>query len=192
MKKMMCVVLAMMLTLGLAACGSEPAETTLPGETPAGNQIQPAESQPEETLTGASETEPVNYGYQFAYGDLMIGMTMDAAPLVEALGEPMSYSEEQSCAFDGLHKTYYYGSFYLQTYPDGDKDRVYQVWMVDDSVTTQEGAYIGMTQTEVEAVYGTEGYNGSNAWQIEAGTCILTIILDNGVVTSIQYVANVL
>ena len=90
-------------------------------------------------------------------------------------------------AFDGLDKSYYYGSFYLETYPQGDKDFVYGWWFADDSVATPEGIYIGSTQAQVEKAYGSDGYNGSNAYTVNKEAGMLTIILDNGAVSSIQY-----
>jgi hypothetical protein len=120
-----------------------------------------------------------------------IQMHADAAPVLEALGEPVSYTEEASCAFTGLDKTYNYGGFFLNTYPIGDKDYIYGVCLMDDSSTTPEGIYIGATQAEVEAAYGTEGFNGSNAYVLTGTTSTLTIILTDGVVSSIQYDAVV-
>ena len=98
---------------------------------------------------------------------------------------------EASCAFTGLDKTYYYGGFYLQTYPMGEEDFIYAAWLVDDSSTTPEGLYIGATQAEVEAAYGTEGFNGSNAYIMTGTTSTLTVILTDGLVSSIQYDAVV-
>ena len=69
----------------------------------------------------------------------------------------------------------------------GDADYIYSVWLVDDSSTTPEGIYIGASQAEVEAAYGTEGFNGDNAYIMSGTTSTLTIIMDSGVVSSIQY-----
>ena len=118
-------------------------------------------------------------------------MNAEAAPVLEALGEPVSFTEEASCAFTGMDKTYNYGGFFLQTYPIGDKDYIYSVWLMDDSSTTPEGIYIGATQAEVEAAYGADSFNGSNAYILTGTTSTLTIILTDGVVSSIQYDAVV-
>ena len=118
-------------------------------------------------------------------------MNANTADFLAQLGEPKSYTEETSCAFEGLDKTYFFGNFYLQTYPQGEEDFVYCAWLIDDSLTTDEGIYIGATQAEAEAAYGAEGYNGSNAYLLTAGDAKLTIILTDGVVSSIQYDAIV-
>lgn len=173
MKKLICLILALAMMACLAACGG--------GETPADN----------EGNNNANNNTVVEKGYEFAYNGTTIAMSADAAPIVTALGEPKKYTEEASCAFTGMDKTYYYGGFYLQTYPMGDKDFVYSVWLADDSVSTQEGAYIGMSQSAVEGIYGTEGYNGTNGYILTKGKSTLTIILTDGVVSSIQYDAVV-
>lgn len=174
MKKFLSLMLALMLVLTLAACGGEAApETTEPA---------PALNTP---------VQPDANSWSYTVRGVDIQMHAPAAAIIEALGEPVSYTEEASCAFTGLDKTYFYGGFYLQTYPMGEEDYIYAVWLVDDSSTTPEGIYIGATQAEVEAAYGTEGFNGSNAYILEGTTSTLTIILTDGLVSSIQYDAVV-
>lgn len=170
MKKLICLILAITIAACLVACGGSNSET------PAGN---------------GNTVQPAANGYKFTHKGTAIVMNADAAPIVSALGEPTKFTEEASCAFTGMDKTYYYGGFYLQTYPMNDKDYVYSLWFADDSVTTEEGAYIGMTQAEVEGIYGTEGYNGTNGYVLTKGNSKLTIILADGVVSSISYDAIV-
>ncbi len=179
MKKIIALALALMLVLTMAACGGEkaPAETTKPS-TPAAPSVQ-------------VPTLPDPNSWKYTVQGVEIMMHAPAAPILEVLGDPVSYTEEASCAFTGLDKTYYYGGFYLQTYPIGQEDFVYSVWLVDDSSTTHEGIYIGATQAEVETAYGSDGFNGSNAYIMKGTTSTLTIILENGVVSSIQYDAVV-
>ncbi len=171
MKKLFCLLLALCLLLSLAACGGDGSDTTA-GSNAAGEN---------------SDQTPDEPGYVFTYKNTEIAMHAEAGPILTALGEAKSYTEEASCAFDGLDKTYFYGSFYLQTYPQGDKDYVYSLWLMDDSVQTPEGIYIGATQAQVEQVYGADSFNGDNAFILTKGACKLTIILDSGAVSSIQY-----
>ena len=169
MKKIFALILALTMVLALAACGGETAsETTAP-------------------VSGSTTTQPDASSWKYTVQGVDILMHADAAPVLEALGEPVNYTEEASCAFTGLDKTYYYGGFYLQTYPIGEKDYIFSAWLVDDSSTTPEGIYIGASQAEVEAAYGTEGFNGSNAYVMTGTTSTLTVILTDGVVSSIQY-----
>ncbi len=124
--------------------------------------------------------------FQFTYLDTVISIDADAAPVIAALGEPKTYTEETSCAFDGLDKTYNYGSFYLTTYPKGGADHVARIWFADDSVSTQEGIRIGSSRNEVEQAYG-EKFGDKNSIAVIRKDSKLTIILEDGIVASLQY-----
>lgn len=128
-------------------------------------------------------------GYTFTYNGTKIAMHADAEAIVKALGEPKSYNEETSCAFEGLDKTYYYGGFYLETYPQGEKDCVSSVWFADDSVETEEGVCVGDSKEKVESVYGADAFNGTNAYELTKGKSKLTIVIKDDAVSSIQYAA---
>lgn len=177
MKKLLIMVLIGCLLLNLAACS---ASTNSDG-TVGGNSV--GES--------TAPSVPAEDDFSFEYKGTKISFHAPAAPIVAALGEPVKYTESTSCAFEGLDKSYYYGSFYLETYPQGDEDFVYGWWFADDSVTTEEGIYIGATQSEVEKAYGTECFNGSNAFVINKSAGSLTVILEDGLVSSIQYAIKV-
>ena len=174
MKKILSLILVLILVLTMAACGGESAPETTNNPTPVQGPTQPDAS-----------------SWKYSVRGVEVMMHAEAAPILEALGEAVSYTEEASCAFSGLDKTYYYGGFYLQTYPLEDVDYIYSLWLVDDSSTTPEGIYIGASQAEVEAAYGAESFNGSNAYILKGTTSTLTIILEDGKVSSIQYDANI-
>ena len=163
MKKLFALLLAATMLLCFAACA--------PTQTPGTPDTQ----------------EPAQDSFTFTYKGTKIALNAPAEAVVAALGEPLEYSESTSCAFDGLDKQYKYDSFYLETYPLNGKDYIYGWWFVDDLVETDEGICIGSTQADVEAAYGAENYNGSNAFKVVKGSGSLTVILENGVVTSIQY-----
>jgi len=138
-------------------------------------------SQPQEEIPTVPEE------YSLTCRDARITMKAPASPVLEVLGEPVRYTEETSCAFDGLDKTYYYGSFYLTTYPDVDGDRISSLWFADDTMTTAEGIAIGNTRDEVERVYGREAFNGANAFILKQGESTLTVILTEDKVSGIRY-----
>ncbi len=173
MKKIFCLLLALCLMLALAACGGDSGSTT---------------TAPEGDSNIQGNTEP---GYVFTYNGTDVVMNASAEEILTALGEAKSCTEEASCAFEGLDKTYYYGSFYLQTYPLEGKDYIYSLWLMDDSVQTPEGIFIGATKAQVEAAYGADSFNGDNAYILAKGASRLTIILESGLVSSIQYDAIV-
>lgn len=177
MKKTIALLLALSMLTCLCACGNSDSgkETTSPSE------------KAEDTQPANVATEPACDDCVFAYNGIDIEMNAHADGIIDALGAPKSYTEEPSCAFEGMDKTYFYSSFYLQTYPMEDVDYIYCLWIVDDSVETPEGIYIGASQAHVEEAYGADSYNGTNAYVITGKNTRLTIILDNGVVSSIQY-----
>ena len=167
MKKIIAFLLSLSLVFCLAAC-----------TTPVTDDTQ----KPNEGK------QPVADSFSFTHNGTKIALHAPMADILTGLGEPKSYSESASCAFDGLDKTYDYGSFIIQTYPLDGKDYVYMFWFNDDLVTNDEGICITSTLAEVQAAYGTEGYNGSNAYTITKGSGQLIIILENDAVSSIQYV----
>ena len=167
MKKLIALLLAVAMMLCFAAC-----QTT----------ENPGESKPQ-----SNTQDPVQDSFSFTYKGTKIALHAPVAPILEALGEWKTYNESPSCAFDGLDKQYGYGSFYLETYPIGDKDYVYGWYFVDDMVSNDEDIIIGSSMADVDAMYGIENYNGTNAFTIKKGSGMLTIILENEVVTSIQY-----
>lgn len=137
-------------------------------------------------LTGCGGAD-VPPDYSFTFGDIQIAMNAEAAPILAALGEAKGYTEERSCAFTGLDKTYDYGSFCLTTCPIDGEDFVYSLWFADDSVSTEEGIRIGSPQADVRMAYGGEHYNGINTYIMEGQKMKLTIILTDGIVTGVRY-----
>lgn len=125
--------------------------------------------------------------FSFTYNGIKITLGAEAAQIIDALGEPRSYTEEPSCAFDGMDKTYYYGSFYLSTYPVDGKDYVYDLWFADDGAATDEGIRIGSSRSQVEDAYGKEGFNGTNSFVLTKGQSKLVILVEEGTVSSVRY-----
>ncbi len=138
-------------------------------------------------LTGCAEPagEQV-HDLQFTYREVTLELNTPAAPVIEALGTPKSYTEGASCAFDGVEKTYGYGSFYLVTYDTDGEDRIGKLWFADDSVATREGIYLGAPKAAVEAAYGVT-MGEENTCAVERGSSRLTIILEKDAVVSIVY-----
>ncbi len=139
----------------------------------------------------AKETTSTKPGFEFDYNGVTIPMNVDAAPVVEALGETTAYMEAASCAFQGLDKFFTYSGFELSTYPDGEKDMVYSVYFLDDSVTTKEGIYIGSSKDDVIAAYGEDYTEKSSQIAYTMGETELAFILEEDMVTSITYSAIV-
>lgn len=184
---MICIIAVLAAAaFALTACGeSKPSggETTVDTQTTA---AAPAEQSTDDTAAApAAEAGK----FTFTYKGTNMNVKDDAAPILAALGEAKSHTEETSCAFDGLDKTYTYTSFILTTYPDGEMDRVNSITLLDDTVNTADGICIGDSKDKVEEVYGADAFNGVNAYIVTEGDAQLTIILESDKVSSIQYVA---
>lgn len=137
----------------------------------------------------ACSPEAAEAPFRFLHKEVVLTPGAVAEPVIEALGQPNSYTEETSCAFDGLDKTYVYSGFSFTTYPDHDKDYIHTVWFTNDSAVTEEGIYIGSSQQAVDDAYGAESWNGVNAYILTRGNVRLTILLTDGFVSSVKYEA---
>lgn len=133
----------------------------------------------------------VHSGFVFAVNGVLIGMNEEAAPIVEKLGTAANYFESPSCAFQGIDKTYTYSNFELYTYPKNKVDYVSSIYVLDGSISTQEGIHIGSTTEEMTAAYGNDYKEELGAYTYTKDKSTLTFIVDNGTVSSIEYVAIV-
>ena len=177
MKKIFVVFLAALALTGCAA-GKQPVVT----EAPTQSQTQGSQPAGTEQASEPVREEAAGFTIPFRGTDITLGTPME--PVLAALGEPTSYTEQTSCAFQGLDKTYYYGSLYIQTNPAPEGDRIAAVWFADDSITTAEGVYIGADRATVEKAYGS--FSG-DACALDRDGQRLMILLESGVVSSIQY-----
>lgn len=185
MKKFI-TVLMMAGVLCLTACGSK--EKVIEGDT----QGSGGQSQEAGDAQGQSSASTSKGGYTFTYKGTTIAMDVDAAPILEKLGEPASYYEAASCAFEGLDKMYTFSGFEVDTYPTDDKDFVSSVILKDDSVSTEEGVCIGDPSKKVLEAYGEASKDGDRLMEYEKDGMKLCFILQDDAVASIEYRSNVL
>lgn len=130
--------------------------------------------------------------YVFEYKGVKISPDMNTNEFLSALGDPLHYYEVKSCAFEGMDKIYTYTSFEISTYPNGANDLVSSIYFKDDTVTTQEGAYLGMAKSDVLALYGSNYTESAGAFVYSKGGMELHFIFDGETLASIEYVTTVL
>ncbi len=176
------VLTALALTVGLTACGGgETAQTPTPAPSaPAAQSAAP------EVSPATSQGFPADT-YFFLSGDFAISIGQDMADVLAALGEPQSYFEAASCAFEGLDKTYTYSGFQITTRPEGDKDYVNSILLTDDSVTTPEGLYIGCLRADVMDAYNCSSEGDSGSLMLTLDNTTLSFIFQDDKVISIEY-----
>lgn len=185
MKKVVIFLMAMLLLVG---CGKE--ET--PDKVEANNSSQ-QETKNNET-NNADQNDAKNQteeGFAFAYNGVTIPMNVEAAPILDKLGEPMEYFEAASCAFQGLDKIFYYSGFEVSTYPNDGVDFISAVDLVDDSVSTPEGISIGSSLEDIKAAYGENYTEESGLYTFVKGETKLTILVENNAAAAITYLAIV-
>lgn len=176
-RKLFALALAVGLTLSLAACGGDTNNDAQGGgDSPA----------PQNSAQAGGQETPGTYTFATADG-VTVAIDADMADVLAALGEEQSYFEAESCAFEGLDKTYTYPGFVITTRPDGEKDYVNSVRLTDDSVSTQEGVYIGSSEADVKTAYGEDGGTAEGSLSYTSGGVTISFILEDGVVTSIEY-----
>lgn len=186
MKKVV-ILLCLSLSLALTACGDD--AKVIEGNV---QNVTSAESKTESTNTVSSNDEVAEKGFVFDADGVLIAMDVDAAPIIEALGEPGAYFEAPSCAFEGIDKMYTYNSFELDTYPQGDRDFVSTVIFKDDVIHTKEGIAIGDAASKVYEVYGNQ-YSEEKGMQVfEKDGMKLCFIIKDDVVAAIEYRSTVL
>ena len=183
--------LVLMLAMVVAGCGKEMDESkgTEPTTTPVEQQENQDSGENKDTAAN-KVSEPK--GYVFEYNGVKIGMDMEAAPIIEALGKPASYFEAPSCAFEGLDKTYSYGSFEIDTYEQEGKDYIACVFFCDDLIETPEGVALFETKADMIGAYG-ENFKEEFGMQVyENEGMKLKFILNGDEITSIEYSSTVL
>jgi len=188
MKKLM---LVLVMALVFTGCGKKTKENNETGTTPTpveqqNNQV-PDKNNSQNDNKG---TEPK--GYVFEYNGVKIGMDMEAAPIIAALGEANSYFEAPSCAFEGLDKNYNYGSFEVDTYELDGKDYIAGVFFCDDLIETPEGVALFETKADMTAAYGESFKEEYGMLVYEKEGMKLKFILEGDEITSIEYASGAL
>lgn len=173
MKKL--AILLILIMVILTACG--------------GNDQSPdnANDVKDNTSQNTSEAD----GFKFKYNGVTVPMNVDAKPVIDNLGESMDYFEAASCAFQGLDKIYYYSGFELSTYPQGEKDFISAVNLLDDTVATEEGIYLGSSMDDVIDAYGEDYSQENDFYTYTMDDSQLTFVIENDVVIGITYGAVV-
>ena len=173
MKRFLAMTLAVLMVLGLCACGNDDSSNGAATEPTKGGDKAPA-------------TTPV--GYTFTYNDYQFGVGMSVEAMLENLGEPVQKIESESCAFGGKDTVYYYGSLQISTNDEDGYEKIYSIYVDNDLLPTEEGVNVNDTAQQVKDVYGEPGSNSTENCLIyaKAGMYLKFILKDNKV-SSITY-----
>ncbi len=196
MKKYQYAILLLTGVLNLAGCSNSAApledkvtsESTTISETTESMTPAVSETETETTLESRTAEEAVSLqGYLFEVNGVSIGIYEEAKPVLEALGEADSYFETPSCAFVGMDRQYTYGSYMLTTYEEDGQEYIYDIYFLDDKISTPEGIRIGSTLEEVIAAYGEDYTEDFGMYTYRKERSKLQFLVVDEVVTSVDY-----
>lgn len=188
LKKTLGIALCVGMMAGMTACGND--AKVIEGNASSGTQteiIGGAEGTTEILLTNDTDA-----GWTFQAGDVTLTPDMDMSAIADQLGEPKSYFEAASCAFEGLDKIYTYTSFEIETYPQDTADCIKSIVLKDDTVSTVEGVFIGDSEDKVRETYGAPAEESTGRLVYQKEKTNLVFVVNNGVVISIEYASMVL
>lgn len=202
MKKKVCMALIVIAaSYMLQSCGSaeehviekESASSAFESEAEDTEDLSADKENQTENMGRIQEDTQQGNGYCFVYSDVRIYVDEDMSVALEELGEPNSYFEAASCAFENeLDKTYTYSGFQIITYPTDDRDWISCILLQDDTVKTQEGIRIGSSFDDVLSAYGTEYTEDGSMMIYEKDGMELCFVVEEEKVTSVQYISTVM
>ena len=190
MKKLIAMILALVMVLALTACGNSAADPdAIPAitkghdeqeETPVQNGAEEQQPQQQENNTPAAKDA---YSYTYEGVELVPGAAFDPSVLPEA----DSVYEVPSCAIEGTDNLYNYGTFELTAFNDGTGEVIYSIFFIDPNITTDEGLALGDDVAKIIELYGEDYTAEGTAYVYTAGNTILSILVQNDTVTSIEF-----
>lgn len=135
----------------------------------------------------AVQTEE-SFSVEYAGVDVTPGVPFDET----AITEEYTYSEIQSCAFDGYDKVYTYSGVEIDSAEIDGVETVYYVYFIDTETETTEGVKLADSVDVMLEAYG-EDYEQptENSYVYTRGDVILTFVVESDVITSIEYTLNV-
>lgn len=145
MKKTLSALLALLIVLSCAACGSAKAG-------------------------GFSEKD-----ISLSLNGKTITADLSVTEILAALGDDYDYAEAVSCVYEGMDKTYTYADAVLYTYPDGDTERLMELYCSGGDVKTSRGIALGASREDVIAQYGepTSEFGITMSYELEASGDLL-------------------
>lgn len=155
-----------------------------------GNNTSSTPNEPVDNVNeNGSDDNLVSDGFVFETNGVEIAMNQEVAPIIEKLGDSKEYFEAEHCALPGLEKTYTYNGFELYTYEKNGVDSVSSILFLDDSVKTKEGIYLYSSLDDVLEAYGDDYEQKLDLYIYERGDSQLCFLIEDGEVTSIEYIA---
>lgn len=189
MKKLFAILLALTMLLSLAACdgGEKPQETTAPAPVETTVPAQTEQIVPETTEAPEETQAPVSEGPDFCFTFEGVALTPGAIYDASALPAPNSVFQVPSCAIEGTDNVYSFDAIDITAFHDGTQEVIYSIAIFDPNVCTDEGLYLGDDAARVMELYGENYTENGTAMVYTRANTMLTVILQNGYVVSIEF-----
>ena len=178
MRKLIAMLALLVLVAALAACGSE-AELNEDLVITRGTEAAEAAG---ETQAEEAQVERI-YSFLADGVELVPGADFDPGVLPEAA----SVYTVPSCAIEGTDNVYNYGTFEVTAFDEGNGEQIYLIYIIDPNITTPEGLALGDSLDRMLELYGDSYVQSGSAYEYSGGSTMLSIILQNDVVASIEY-----
>ena len=153
------------------------------GKDNKGNDVNQGSAEPNQ---GGQKEEKGAFGFKYEGVMLIPGEVFDES----LLGDYSQVIEIPSCAFDENDKEYSYEKFVLTAYIDGAEERIYSILFTDPNLSTTEGLSMGDSVDDMKALYGENYENVGTSYDYVRGNTVLSIIVQNDQVGSIEYRLN--
>ena len=75
----------------------------------------------------------------------------------------------------------------MTTYQDGDQEKVYSVYFIDDQIATPEGVKIADDISAMTNAYGENYVQNESQYVYTSGNVELEFLVENDIITSITY-----
>lgn len=139
-------------------------------------------SEEEEIITQTAETNTFLIKYEGV--DITPGQEFDE----NAISEEYTYSEIQSCAFDGIDEVYTYSGVEITVANVDGIKTVYSVYFNDEETQTEEGVRISDSKDIMLEKYGEDYQNDlENKYVYQRGNVELSFIIENEYIIYIEY-----
>ena len=173
MKKSIIVIIAIIVVVAIGVGVYFAVNSSKETNSPAENNVK----------TDAENTNETAIKLEYEGKDMTPGAVFSR----DIFGEELTYSEVPSCAGQGTDKVYNYGSYEITAYQDGDQEKIYSVYFIDDQITTTEGVKISDDSSVMFEKYGDNYEQTGNQYTYTSGNVELSFIVENDFVTSITY-----
>jgi hypothetical protein len=84
----------------------------------------------------------------------LFSMLAPAGPLLDGLGEPVSFAESASCLYEGTDKSYEYADFFVYTITNKGVDLIDGIDLISAVPATRRAIRLGSNRDDVLAAYG--------------------------------------